>query len=76
MLVIRRLTKTMKKWERMKNSYNESLSHTMLECKYNIVFAPKFNRYKNLFSFSTITIPINNYCMQKNYGQLNRFHHN
>ena len=28
----------------MKNSYTESLSHTMWECKYHIVFAPKFRR--------------------------------
>lgn len=28
----------------MKNSYTESLSHTTWECKYHIVFAPKFRR--------------------------------
>ncbi len=29
----------------MKNSYTESLAHTTWECKYHIVFAPKFRRY-------------------------------
>ena len=28
----------------MKKSYTESLSHTTWECKYHIVFAPKFRR--------------------------------
>ena len=28
----------------MKNSYTESLSHTTWECKYHIVFAPKYRR--------------------------------
>ena len=28
----------------MKNSYTESLSHTTWECKYHVVFAPKFRR--------------------------------
>ena len=28
----------------MKNSYTESLAHTTWECKYHIVFAPKFRR--------------------------------
>ena len=28
----------------MKNPYSESLSHTTWECKYHIVFAPKFRR--------------------------------
>lgn len=30
--------------DRMKKSYTESLSHTTWECKYHIVFAPKFRR--------------------------------
>ena len=29
---------------RMKNTYTESLSHTTYECKYHVVFAPKFRR--------------------------------
>ena len=36
---------------RMKNTYTESLSHTTYECKYHVVFAPKFRRqeiYGNL----------------------------
>ena len=35
----------------MKNTYTESLSHTTYECKYHVVFAPKFRRqeiYGNL----------------------------
>lgn len=28
----------------MKNSYTESLSHTTYECKYHVVFAPKYRR--------------------------------
>lgn len=28
----------------MKNPYSESLSHTTWECKYHIVFAPKYRR--------------------------------
>ncbi len=28
----------------MKNSYTESLAHTTWECKYHIVFAPKYRR--------------------------------
>ncbi len=35
----------------MKSSYTESLAHTTWECKYHIVFAPKFRRkeiYGNL----------------------------
>ena len=28
----------------MNNPYSESLSHTTYECKYHIVFAPKFRR--------------------------------
>lgn len=28
----------------MKKSYTESLSHITWECKYHIVFAPKFRR--------------------------------
>ena len=28
----------------MKKSYTESLSHTTWECKYHIVFAPKYRR--------------------------------
>ena len=28
----------------MKSSYTDSLAHTTFECKYNIVFAPKFRR--------------------------------
>ena len=33
----------------MKNSYTESLSHTTWECKYHVVFAPKFRR-KEIYS--------------------------
>ena len=29
---------------RMKSSYTDSLAHTTFECKYHIVFAPKFRR--------------------------------
>ena len=29
---------------RMKNPYADSLAHTTWECKYHIVFAPKFRR--------------------------------
>lgn len=29
---------------RMKNTYTDSLAHTTWECKYHIVFAPKFRR--------------------------------
>ena len=35
----------------MKSSYTDSLSHTTWECKYHIVFAPKYRRkevYGNL----------------------------
>ena len=35
----------------MKSSYTESLAHTTWECKYHIVFAPKYRRkeiYGNL----------------------------
>ena len=28
----------------MKSPYTDSLAHTTLECKYHIVFAPKFRR--------------------------------
>ncbi len=28
----------------MKSSYTDSLAHTTFECKYHIVFAPKFRR--------------------------------
>ena len=28
----------------MKSSYTDSLAHTTWECKYHIVFAPKFRR--------------------------------
>ena len=30
----------------MKSSYTDSLAHTTLECKYHIVFAPKFDSFK------------------------------
>lgn len=31
---------------------------------------------REFITYNVGTIPINNYCMQKNYGQQNRFHHN
>lgn len=30
----------------MKSSYTDSLAHTTWECKYHIVFAPKFRRHE------------------------------
>ena len=37
----------------MKKSYTESLSHTTYECKYHVVFAPKYRRQdmKKIYSF-------------------------
>lgn len=36
--------KIMRRVVRMKSSYTDSLAHTTYECKYHIVFAPKFRR--------------------------------
>ena len=35
----------------MKSSYTDSLAHTTFECKYHIVFAPKFRRKFRKFTW-------------------------
>ncbi len=34
----------------MKSSYTDSLAHTTFECKYHIVYAPKFRKSKTIIN--------------------------
>lgn len=52
----------------MKSSYTESLAHTTWECKYHMVFAPKFRRkeiYGNLKR--EIGMILRELCRRKEY---------
>lgn len=52
--------------DRMKKSYTESLSHTTWECKYHIVFAPKFRRQEIYGSLKQeIGLIIRELCVRK-----------